>query len=184
MRYASIDIETTGLDSTRDQILEIAVVLDDLRDQKPLMELRSYHAFVSHDRISGNVIALSMNARILACLANKVGNIVPAQDAAGSLMKFFLENGHTSVLAAGKNFGSFDLQFLRALPNAHNLKFKHRSIDPTHWFLRGDDDVPPKLEVCCQRAGLEGLIFHTAMDDALAIVQLTRLGWGKNFPGA
>ena len=86
-------------------------------------------------------------------------------------------DGTTSLTPAGKNFASFDRQFLKRLPRFEQVvKLSHRTIDPAILFFRLDDDKLPDSKTCYERAGLDGKVAHTAVEDALAVVRLVRLG--------
>ena len=80
------------------------------------------------------------------------------------------------LLAAGKNFASFDLQFLNQLPGFRKfIRFKHRFLDPAMlWWDPDLDDGPPDTKTCMERAGLAGEVAHTAIEDALVVVKLIR----------
>lgn len=76
------------------------------------------------------------------------------------------------VTAAGKNFGSFDLQFLLHQSVEFSSSFRHRSLDPTPYYIKPEDVVPPELKECKLRAGLDGEVAHRGLDDAWDIVNL------------
>lgn len=75
--YAAIDCETTGLNLYRDQVLEIGVVLDNIKNRVEKKDLYSYllnlpvfHCYINHNRIQGHPKALAMNAKILSYIAD------------------------------------------------------------------------------------------------------------------
>ena len=82
-----------------------------------------------------------------------------------------------SVQAAGKNFAAFDMQFLYRLPqfNRH-VNFRHRVLDPAILFWNPEDERLPDSKTCYERAGMDGKVSHTAVEDALAVVRLVRQG--------
>jgi hypothetical protein len=82
----------------------------------------------------------------------------------------------SGIQAAGKNFGSFDKQFLERLPGLKGwVKFKHRSIDPGNLFWRPQTDKElPGSKTCMERAGIPGEVAHTAVADAMAVIQMVR----------
>ena len=43
-------------------------------------------------------------------------------------------------------------------------------------FYRADDDRLPDSKTCYERAGLDAKVAHTAVEDALAVVWLVRMG--------
>lgn len=72
MRYVSLDVETTGLDSGNDQILEFAAVFDDLENREDIERLPVFHCYVKHARVVGNAFAINMNAYAIGVIAGKV----------------------------------------------------------------------------------------------------------------
>ena len=88
-------------------------------------------------------------------------------------------NNHTPSLTinvAGKNFGTFDKLFLDELPWWKKLiKVRQRIIDPSVLYCRWDeDDAIPSLKKCKERAGIDGDVAHTALEDAWDVVQMLR----------
>lgn len=182
MKYASIDIETTGLDPNWCQILEIAIVIDDLDSLTPDPNPPTFHKYLQHDRIQGNPMALVMNADILKILAdNKHPDIAkPAfdgshQQLAIEINNFLYQHCDTDKpTAAGKNFQGFDKPFLDKLFNPQ-LKFHHRCFEPTTSFYRKGDKTLPDLTTCLERANITlPFKLHTAVDDAKAVIALLR----------
>ena len=80
-QYVSIDIETTGLDPVKANIIEFGAVLDDLSVQAPMDELPSFHAYIlppgsmmhagDGKHYTGDPFALQMNAGILETIAKR-----------------------------------------------------------------------------------------------------------------
>ena len=88
-------------------------------------------------------------------------------------------NNHTPSLTinvAGKNFGTFDKLFLDELPWWRKLiKVRQRIIDPSILYCRWDEDEAiPSLKKCKERAGIDGDVAHTALEDAWDVVQMLR----------
>jgi oligoribonuclease (3'-5' exoribonuclease) len=179
LRYVSIDIETTGLDPETCQILEIGAVWDDWT--KPIDELRTYRRLVVHSEYRGNAHALAMNAPLLNRLSGERESwfLDPEQvaDDLAAWLKGCGWDGKTALTPAGKNFASFDRQFLRRLPRFEQVvKLHHRTLDPAVLFWRPEDEKLPDSKTCYERAGLDNKVSHTAVEDALAVVRLVRLG--------
>jgi len=131
MPYVSIDIETTGLDPETCQILEIGAVWDDWT--KPVDKLPVYHRLVYHKEYRGSAYALAMNANLLRHLS---GEREPwwrdpdqvADDFAAWLRDACGWDGKRALTPAGKNFASFDRQFLKRLPGFERVvKLSHRT---------------------------------------------------------
>ncbi len=181
MPYVSIDIETTGLDPESCQILEIGAVWDDWT--RAINDLPTFHCYVVHERIIGDPVALAMNADILRKLANPktVDDNFLTPSLVGSDMAAWLQtlgwDGQTALTPAGKNFASFDRQFLKRLPRFEQVvKLCHRTLDPAMFFWQRDDEKLPDSKTCYERAGMDPKVAHTALEDALAVVRLVRMG--------
>lgn len=199
-RYLSLDLETTGLDPLKDQVLEVGVVLDDLQNPKPLKDLPTFHCYIKHDRIAGHPVALAMNAAIIAKLAESDKfpdyTFCTTECFVHDFRCWLEANGYEvspegrikdRVVIAGKNAASFDLPFLRAMTMTkrsfsefgqdefyHFIRPAHRVIDPAMFYMRTDDEIPPSLPECMRRAGMSEYISHRAIDDAMAVVRLIR----------
>lgn len=65
MKYCSIDIETTGLDTENCQVLSIGAVIEDTNDIKPLDELPTFHGVIKRRNISGETYAINMNQDLI-----------------------------------------------------------------------------------------------------------------------
>lgn len=78
--------------------------------------------------------------------------------------------------AAGKNFASFDQQFLVKLPRWKQVfAIRSRVLDPGILFIDwNNDESVPSLDVCKQRAGIDGAVTHNAVEDAIDVVKLLR----------
>jgi len=183
--YISIDIETTGLDPDYCQILEIGAVIDNWID--PIEQLSRFHCYVLNDQLVGEAYALSMHPVILRRIATQEKGFNYFQPSHIAFeFKLWLEiNGlyplkkHLNV--AGKNYGSFDRQFLSKLPNWKSfIKTRHRYIDPgnLYWDPVIDDGLP-NMKTCMEQAKIIGEVPHTAVGDALIIIKLIR-AWEEN----
>lgn len=193
MKYVSIDLETTGLDPDECQILELGAVIDDLGT--PFSELPIFRYRVKEPFYQGQPYALSMHADLFRELAisdfrvnddGNNGDIIGSEESlTGWLALWLKENGinSQSFVASGKNFANFDAPFLRMLPQAEEIKWHHRILDPGSMFVRATDAVMPSTEVCIERAGIvvSGIPGepHTAIHDALVVCALIRKGIGR-----
>ena len=88
------------------------------------------------------------------------------------LWRHFSGYDSKKYVVAGKNFQGFDVKFL----NFKRVKFHHRTLDPAMFYLKADDDVPPSLPLCCERAGIELSGYHTSIGDAITVIELIRCG--------
>lgn len=185
--YVSIDLETTGIDPDYCQILEFGAVYDAW--SKPVRDLPRFHRYIAWDRVYGEPYAMQMNAAILkkiACREAHDQHFVKIEDLFGQFQSWLyaemLRDGFTNVekiTPSGKNFASFDLPFLRK--QGFDKLFKHRTLDPAPLYLRADDKQMPDTKKCLERAGLPPVVAHTALEDALAVVELVRIGFARFF---
>lgn len=187
--YVSIDIETTGLDPDDCQIIQFGAVVDDL--VSPLELLPRFEVLVlnRNDEYCGSSFALNMNRDILSRISDTHQKIEKQQ--AQDLSKFCFQDelgprfanwlqSHIpeggSITVAGKNFSGFDKLFLENINFFEFIKVRHRVIDvgSMYWQVSSDGTVLPNLKQCMERAGLEGEVLHTALDDALVVTKLIR----------
>lgn len=184
MKYVSIDIETTGLNSATCQIIEFAAVVDNLRDQKPIEKLPRFQTYVHHPFYQGEPYALGMHTKIFEKLAKfPDDDIIEADALFAAFWNFLTGQGEwkptKKVVVAGKNFANFDLKFLEKLPNKF-VKFHHRVLDPMMLFVNPMlDEEPPSSQTCLDRADLDHEVAHTALEDALMVVKLLRNGFSR-----
>lgn len=172
--YVSIDIETTGLDPEKHQILEFAAVYDDWW-MHPVCCLPTFHRLIKHETIIGQPYALSMHSELLRKIALATDAPICTIDELAAEFAEWLNNRwpiEKRVTVAGKNFAGFDYQFLKQ--HSFDHFFHHRTLDPAMLYWQPEDEVLPDLQTCMKRAGFDGLVMHTAMDDAFAVVRLLR----------
>ena len=65
MKYISIDIETTGLDSERYDVLSIGAIIEDTNNKLPYDELPKFHAAIKRQEITGSPFAINMNRDLI-----------------------------------------------------------------------------------------------------------------------
>lgn len=70
MKYVSIDIETTGIDTENDQILSIGLVIEDTKKKLPIDELPKLHIAILRERITGRLFSLNMNKQLIENIVN------------------------------------------------------------------------------------------------------------------
>jgi oligoribonuclease (3'-5' exoribonuclease) len=221
MIYISVDVETTGLEKDRYQILSIGAILEDTTKKLSFEEIPKFHASILHNEITGSPFALNMNKKIIEAivqyqtaedqdekndLVQMTGMQFYQEDQvvegfyrwlfdnglvdfnpllAGQMVK--IENGKSypaltskmkpvTINVAGKNFASFDKHFLERLPRWQQvIRIRQRIIDPSVIFTNwAEDKAIPSLYECKQRAKIEGVVTHDALEDAWDVIQLLR----------
>lgn len=184
--YASVDIETTGLNPHDCVILQIGIVLDDL--VTPLKDLPKIELLVLQetDYYPGESTALVMNRNLLERISHLHNNpngtheLHVKQSNLGLVIASFLQNNGwepgQKITFAGKNFATFDAVFLDNVGFFKDVPARHRTIDvgSMYWVPHIDGMVLPNLAMCMERAGLEGEVAHTALADAMTVVKLIR----------
>jgi len=187
MRYVSIDLETTGTNPSRHQIIEFGAIIENTNKNTELENLPRFKRIVKHPEYYGQAFALNLNARIFAELVQPTGavTICEAHELAEQFKDFLINNGYhpdedknyVRVIAAGKNFAAFDLAFLKQLPNwRDHIRISQQILDPAVFYLNfKEDERMPSLEECKKRAGFtDTTVTHDALDDALDVVRLLR----------
>jgi len=194
MIYASIDLETTGLDRVKHNIVEFGCVIDDTeKPDVPIQDLPTFHCYNVMDEYVGSPFALSMHPTIFRRIADKEkGYQYCYHGKIGKAFREFLdgikfrqeEHGRIYLNCAGKNFASFDLPFIQNHTDIdkHNIRIRHRIIDPGSLYMLPEDDAVPGTEECLKRAGIGGSSEHTAIADARDVILLIRKYYiGKKF---
>jgi oligoribonuclease len=197
VRYVSLDLETSGSDPLRHQVLELAAVVEDTRRTAttPLAELPAFRRALRYHELTGTPGALALNARLLVELADKsradAPDICRPEEVLAQLREFLLANGFktdkkdcVSITLAGKNVGTFDLLFLRQLPGWGTLvKAEPAVLDPAAFYLNWHKDSRlPSMLICQARAGdAEPHVAHEALADALEVVRLLRPFYERPF---
>jgi len=197
MRYVSLDLETSGSDPLRHQVLELAAVVEDTRRtaSTPLTELPSFRRALRHPEITGTAGALALNARLLEELADKTKAAAPdictPAEVLPQLRAFLLAHGfkadakdRVSFTIAGKNIGVFDIPFLRQLPGWGTIiRAEPAVLDPASFYLNWHKDSRlPSMLICQARSGIpEPHVAHEALADALEVVRLLRPFYERPF---
>ncbi len=179
MRVVSIDIETTGLDPLKHRVLEVGAVIF---STKGGVYIKSNWLLEYPDQetlpVSPFCAKLHTQSGLWDRFLTRDKCIIPAKDFSSHFSQWLRINNLVGpYTAAGKNFGSFDLQFLKQLPEFDSyVKLRHRCFDPSILYMKPDDEVIPSLDVCCERAGIVKQTDHTALGDALLVAELTIRG--------
>lgn len=139
------------------------------------------HEFPPDDYQTPADYALALNANLLKQLSGQreAWFLDPDQvtDDFAAWLKGCGWDGQTGLTPAGKNFASFDRQFLKRLPRFEQVvRLSHRTLDPAVLFWHSEDEKLPDSKTCYERAGLNSKVAHTAVEDALAVVRLVRMG--------
>lgn len=174
MPFVAIDVETTGLNWDRHQVLEIGAVIEPGEWLAPVDRLSTFRALVDPGEICGQPKALVMNKRLLDEIDSSAGRYT-LDGAVSGLFEFIKERLDFSVTIAGKNFGAFDLNFLRRSERWPKIRHKHRFIDVGNLFWNPfTDTCLPDLATCRERAGLPFVEAHDAVQDCRSVIECVR----------
>ena len=190
MKYVSLDLETTGIDPEKHQILELGAILEDTNNLLSFEDIPKFNCIIEREEIVGHPIALRMNKRIidiLADYANAKGedralmaikhNIIKEKHLVWSFFSWLDPFCQDSIInVAGKNYSSFDAKFLDKVQGWKEAKtFERRILDPSSLFLDWKKDLRlPSLDECLSRAGIQKTVSHNATEDAWDVVQVLR----------
>ena len=85
-----------------------------------------------------------------------------------------MKPSHLNV--AGKNVHSGDQAYIERLPRWKQVfRIRNRHIDPSVLFMDWkNDESMPNLSVCKERAKVDGIVTHDALEDAWDVIQLLR----------
>lgn len=198
MKYIALDIETSDLHANPNNVLTLSLVAD--TDPTILPEfLPCLNLLFVHPVYSSGDIAMAMNQHILVARALGSGtndgqmialtsshivteakkllynsNIAVNWTDAMVMIRKFLESVGGIKTLAGKNVGSFDMQFL---PDEMKNLFNYRILDTGSMYVTKDDRRIPTQDECLRRAGLEDTVSHDAYGDNLQTVKLIRNFW-------
>lgn len=181
MKYISLDVETTGLRPNYDQLLQVAMVVEDTElSGIPVEQLPYFCVIVKHEEIRGQLYALGLNGWILDLISGRTGAGSPHPileqeemfDAANEFLdRHFGNSGRINV--AGKNAAGFDIRFL---PTGISDRFRHRVIDPGSVFVDWSANCLPSLGDLIG----ESVVSHDALEDARDVITCLRRSYSNN----
>jgi DNA polymerase III epsilon subunit-like protein len=220
MRYLSIDIETSGLNSELNCVLSIGAIIEDTENLLPFDKIPKFNAIVLQNEITGSPRAIAMNREIISLIGDYLEGspetrklldekseykFLEKDEVAKEFYWFLDENGFghgiinnsggyvefkdsklrptmnnatkpIKITVAGKNFATFDKLFLERLPWWQKLiRIRQRVLDPGILFMDWkNDETVPSLNQCKERAGIEGVVTHNALEDAWDVIELLR----------
>jgi hypothetical protein len=190
-----MDIETTGI-GMKCQVIEIGAVIDDLYTPiSPVGALPMFHCYVAWPMLQGEPYAFWMHGQsnLLKKLADRSSKYLFLKPEEvwtyflGFIDKYMPFNRYGQINVAGKNFGYFDANRLEQLPewpgpyNGGKSIWSHKFIDPGNlfWNPLEDTETLPNTKKVNLRCGMDGMVAHTALDDALGVVKQMRV-WMKS----
>lgn len=163
--FLAFDLETTGLDDQRDQILQIGAVAYGGEGDPSEFEVK-----VKRGRYTGDPFALQMNAALLRAIADGAGS--DPETALGDFLEFIKSRCARRPHPVGFNVGQFDVAFVRAEirrlwdpDDGHYWKASHRCVElGTLW---AGPDGKPTTSTEVTSTYLHSEVTHDALQDAI-----------------
>ena len=184
MKYLSIDIETTGLDPEKCDILEVAAIIEDTEKKLPREECPTFHCYIDREYYNCDPFTCEMNFKIFKEINKLKGgegeeeNLIQEENFGDMFEDFIFSNldDTKGFTLAGANLEGFDMKFLyKKLSEETISRFNRRAIEPAHFFVDWKtDEKLPSLQECKVRAGIAGDVAHNALDDAWDVIQVLR----------
>lgn len=177
MRYISVDLETTGLDTNKCQIVMASFVLEDTeRPEVPLEELKHCTALIRHENYYWESYALNMNQWIVNHLYEKFTpfKVLTPEDWENEVLKYLFQIDYRQerkFTLAGKNIGGFDSKFL---PKSILNRCHYRYIDVGSVCIDWSKDKVGSLSDLKNERGLGKEVTHNAYYDALDVIKILR----------
>jgi DNA polymerase III epsilon subunit-like protein len=198
MKYFSIDLETTGLNGGVHGVTEFAAVFGDTLDTKLC---KSFYRWLDPEGYVWSNFCLRLHAKWIEKATTRIFNkqfeaVADEPKICRNLVDVYADfydwlmaigecaTDSPRILPTGKNFASFDKNFLigRGFTNI----FRHRTLDWVPFYTSSKDVVPPELELCKRRAIEAGCkrfslskVKHNALDDALDVHHLIQFAMNE-----
>lgn len=197
MIYVANDLETTCLTPAPEHILGMCFIVEDSSKDVPVEDLPTFVCMIRHKKIVGEAYALSMNGWILDQISGRAPAKYPIYDYEypnGETMvtPFGVPTRHPWVLAAseflftyigkgryniaGKNVGSFDLQFF---PPELKALFRHRIIDVGSVWVDWRENCLLDMSTLQSRLSMDGHVSHDMLDDNRNNIRVLRASYPK-----
>lgn len=184
-RFIALDIETTGVQTGHDQILEVAAIAFD-----PAHEERDeFSVVVRHRWLRGDPVAISMNAELIK-EAIEVG--IPEDDARSRFRKWLEPYRNAKMYPVGFNVGKFDYVFLSdqgwlddyrpdlVPPHLDDRTALHyRTVELGTLFISPEGIPGASKEVIPRELGEGRVVAHRALQDARDAEELFRIWWRR-----
>ena len=162
--------EITGspraLTMNKEIIAMIGEYLEGNDETRHLMNIHSDYSFYEKDDVVKKFYEFLW--------VNGYGDAVPNQLLVTS--KIDSNSKPITLNVAGKNFRTFDKLFLQELPWWQKLiRTRQRVLDPAILMVDWKNDKSlPNLTTCKERADIQGVVTHNALEDAWDVIEVLR----------
>jgi oligoribonuclease len=162
--------EITGspraLTMNKEIIAMIGEYLEGTNETRHLMNTHTDYSFYEKDEVVKKFYEFLW--------VNGYGDAVPNQLLVTS--KIDSNSKPITLNVAGKNFGTFDKLFLQELPWWQKLiRTRQRVLDPAILMVDWKNDKSlPNLTQCKERADIQGVVTHNALEDAWDVIEVLR----------
>lgn len=176
--WLSIDVETTGLNLEKSQILQLAAVWDD--GSQSISDLRRFNVIIDNGPLTyGEPYALQLNNALLRKISTDVISTTYHEGATMYIVNarraFYAWvnnlNAGKAIFIGGKNVAGFDVPILNN-NGFHTALFKHRVIDPGSMYLK-DFGQPANLTQINELIG-NAPVTHDALQDCIDVILAVR----------
>jgi oligoribonuclease (3'-5' exoribonuclease) len=179
MKYVALDLETTGLDPNKCQIVMASFILEDTEySEMPADKLPHHTTYITHPAYYWEPAALKMNRWIIDKLCNSSLEypVMDLESWEASAKVWLTHVCETPITLAGKNIGSFDIQFL---PPYLKKFCGHRYIEVGSVCLDWKCGRVESLASLKKRHLLGETVAHDARLDAIDVINLLRTTYNR-----
>jgi hypothetical protein len=130
MKYVSLDIETTGTQVGKHQVIEVGAVIDDLQNPTtPIAQLPSFHTYVVHDEyvVDEYVLGMHADSGIWKKLQERPDSdsFIKPEEVGPELARWLFQNGMAKH--APEDIGAFH-RFMKNFGSGGYPDFKERQL--------------------------------------------------------
>lgn len=178
MKVISLDIETTGLDKINHSILQVGAVFVDTDNY---MNDECIKFNIKHTEVTGSLFALNMNADLINEILHsnyKGENEYTIATIINNFAEHFIGSSRYTII--GKNAGVFDIPFINN-KSSEELACHRRVMDVGTLYTDNDDTVVPNLSECFEKLGIEHVVEHDALTDAVDVAYLLHRKFNNSF---
>lgn len=187
-----ISCESLGIDPLKSDLLEIGLIVEDIKNPKEFDDLPKKRIWVDKEYYKGTPQAITANCHILnkICDLREKNSIqlVKPDNVCDKILNF-LKNEFASfgkfdklIPVAGFNYASLCKPFLSRLKDFESLPLDARSIEVHNQFINWNDDnldIIPNFSSVKEKAGLEKKVYHDTISCCWDVINILRRNYVK-----